>query len=48
MALLYKSGPIEIWCVPEVWGTDYWVYGITKGGDPLVCPSLSLARARVA
>lgn len=42
MALIFKNGPIEIWSVPEVWGVDYYVYGITS--DPIVCPSLGMAR----
>jgi len=48
MALLYKLGNVEIWSVPEVWGVDYYVYGITVSGDPVVCPSLGMARERAA
>ncbi len=44
MALLFKNGPIEIWSVPEIWGVDYYVYGVTLSGDPRICPSLGMAR----
>ena len=41
--LIFKQGSIEIWSVTEQWGTDYYVYGVTVGGDPHVCPSLGMA-----
>lgn len=44
MRLIEKRGKIEIWAVEEKWGTDYYVYGVTKNGDPRVCPSLGMAR----
>jgi len=40
MRLVLKNGPIEIWCV----GDEYFVYGVTMGGDPVVCPSIGMAR----
>lgn len=43
MRLLFKRGNIEIWSVPETWGTDFYVYGVTTGGDPITCPSLGMA-----
>jgi hypothetical protein len=46
MTLIYKRGPIEIWAVPEMWGTDYWVYGIRS--DPVVCPSRGMAHELAA
>lgn len=42
MRLIYKRGAVEIWAVAESWGTDYWVYGISR--DPRVCPSIGMAR----
>jgi hypothetical protein len=41
--LIFKNGSIEIWTVNESWGTDYYVYGITVGGDPIACPSIGMA-----
>ncbi len=41
--LIYKNGSIEIWTVNESWGTDYYVYGVTVGGDPIACPSIGMA-----
>ena len=38
--LIEKRGRIEIWQV----GDEYFVYGVTSGGDPRVCPSLGMAR----
>lgn len=46
MKLVYKSGALEIWEVIEAHGSDFYVYGITS--DPIVCPSLAVARAKVA
>jgi len=43
MRALYRNGNIEIWAVNEVWGTDYYVYGVYAGGDPRICPSLGMA-----
>lgn len=40
MRLIDKYGQIEIW---EVDG-EFYVYGVTVGGDPRVCPSLGMAR----
>lgn len=44
MTLVFKAGKIEIWQASESYGFDFYVYGVTR--DPLVCPSLSMARAR--
>jgi hypothetical protein len=44
MELIYKNGTVEIWAVTEAWGVDYYVYGVTRSGDPKVCPSLGMAR----
>ena len=43
MILIFKSGSIEIWQVSEAHGFDYYVYGVTQGGDPRVCPSIGMA-----
>lgn len=43
MKLLYKAGAVEIWEVVEAYGSDFYVYGITK--DPRVCPSFEMARS---
>lgn len=43
MRLISKTADVEIWAVPESWGTDYLVYGITSSGDPRVCPSIGMA-----
>lgn len=40
--LIQKSGQIEIW---EVDG-EFYVYGILS--DPIVCPSLGMAREKAA
>ncbi len=44
MKLIEKRGAVEIWAVPENHGTDFYVYGVTVGGDPRVAPSLGMAR----
>jgi serine protease inhibitor ecotin len=46
MTLVAKYGKIEIWSVAEAWGLDYYVYGILS--DPIVCPSLGMAREKAA
>lgn len=46
MRLIEKHGAVEIWEVSESYGFDYYVYGITR--DPIVCPSLGMARAKAA
>lgn len=43
MNLIFKSGPIEIWQVRASYGFDYYVYGVTVGGDPRICPSVGMA-----
>lgn len=43
MHLIFKNNGIEIWSVPETWGTDFYVYGVTASGDPRVCPSIGAA-----
>lgn len=40
MKLIEKRGSIEIWQVDG----EYYVYGVTLGGDPRICPSLGMAR----
>lgn len=47
MKLIYRNGPFEIWAVQEAYGLDYHVYGCTNSGDPLVCPSLDIAFAKI-
>lgn len=46
MELLFKRGSIEIWAVAESHGTDFYVYGLRS--DPVVCPSLGMARELAA
>jgi len=46
MRLIEKRGQIEIWEVTEHHGVDYYVYGVLS--DPIVCPSLGMARAKAA
>ena len=46
MTLIEKHGQIEIWEVREAHGSDFYVYGILS--DPIVYPSLGMARARAA
>lgn len=46
MTLIEKRGQIEIWAVEEAYGVDYYVYGVLS--DPIVCPSLGMARAKAA
>ena len=46
MKLVFKNGAIEIWAVTESYGVDYYVYGVTR--DPIVCPSLGMAREKAA
>lgn len=46
MTLVFKDGPVEIWAVTESYGVDYYVYGVTR--DPIVCPSLGMAREKAA
>ncbi len=42
--LIFKSGKVEIWRVVESYGEEFMVYGVTQGGDPIVCPSIGMAR----
>jgi hypothetical protein len=44
MTLIFKVGDVEIWRVVEAYGADFYVYGVMTGGDPVVCPSLGMAR----
>lgn len=44
MKLIEKRGQIEIWEVTEAYGSDFYVYGVLS--DPIVCPSLGMARAK--
>jgi hypothetical protein len=37
--LIFKAGKVEIWAVDN----EFYVYGVTVGGDPIVCPSLGMA-----
>jgi hypothetical protein len=37
--LIFKAGKIEIWTV----GSEFLVFGVTVGGDPIACPSLGMA-----
>lgn len=46
MTLVFKDGPVEIWAITEANGIDYYVYGVTR--DPIVCPSLGMAREKAA
>ncbi|MBC7102069.1 MAG: hypothetical protein H5U13_02410 [Parvibaculum sp.] len=43
MTLIYRNGGGEIWTAAEAWGFDYYVYGVTRSGDPKVCPSEGMA-----
>ena len=43
MRLIYRSGRIEIWEITESYGLEYYVYGVTVGGDPIACPSIGMA-----
>jgi hypothetical protein len=42
MKLIEKRGQIEIWHSTD--SDEYFVYGVTDGGDPRVVPSLGMAR----
>lgn len=46
MRLVFKNGSIEIWEVKETYGFDFYVYGIMR--DAVICPSLDMARAKIA
>lgn len=46
MRLIEKHGQVEIWEVTESYGSDFYVYGVLS--DPIVCPSLDMARATAA
>lgn len=48
MRIIFKQGRVEIWQVRETYGFDFYVYGITKNGDPRVCPSEGMARELAA
>lgn len=41
MRLIEKRGKIEIWQSRD---GEFYVYGVTIGGDPRVVPSLGMAR----
>ena len=38
--LIEAHGKIEIW----QFGAEYFVFGVTIGGDARICPSLGMAR----
>jgi len=42
MRLIEKLGVVEIWHDPVV--DEYYVYGVTRSGDPRICPSIGMAR----
>ena len=42
MKLIEKRGRIEIW--HDTKADEYYVYGVTVGGDPRIVPSLGMAR----
>jgi hypothetical protein len=42
MTLIEKHGNIEIWC--DNAADEFYVYGVTRSGDPCVCPSIGMAR----
>lgn len=42
MKLIEKIGRIEIW--HDAAADEYYVYGVTIGGDPRVVPSIGMAR----
>jgi len=42
MVLIERRGKIEIW--HDTAADEYYVYGVTMGGDPRVVPSLDMAR----
>lgn len=44
MKLIHKNGDVEIWEVSEGDATEFMVYGVTIGGDPICCPSIGMAR----
>ena len=48
MTLIFKAGNVEIWRVIEAHGADFYVYGVTEGGDPVVCPSFGMAQETAA
>jgi hypothetical protein len=41
MHLIHKHGKVEIW--HDVAADEYYVLGVTVGGDARVCPSLGMA-----
>ena len=41
--IVYKSGQIEIWAMPEPHGVDFYIYGVYASGFPRICPSLDMA-----
>lgn len=42
MTLIEKRGRIEFWHDAEM--DEYYIYGVTRSGDPRVVPSLGMAR----
>lgn len=48
MKLVFKSQKIEIWQVSEKYGFDYYVYGVTNSGDPVIAPSFDMAKSIVS
>lgn len=42
MKLIFKNGATEIWEVRESYGSDFYVYSVSK--LLRVCPSLGMAR----
>ena len=42
MRLIERRGKIEIWHSART--DEYFVYGVTVGGDPRIVPSLGMAR----
>ena len=48
MEHIFKSGNVEIYRAKEDYGFDYYVYGVTRSGDPRVVPSEGMARSAAA
>lgn len=42
MTYVQTIGKVEIW--HDTTADEYYVYGVTVGGDPRIAPSLAMAR----
>ena len=43
MKMIFKRGVIEIYECSEIYGVEFYVYGVTLSGEPRVVASIGMA-----